>query len=284
MKTVLIPTDFSNCSEKAIEYGTTMAKSLRADVILLHAYHPMPYAPEMYIYLGQDERDNLREEAERQLQQLSNRIEQATGSKCSHILEEGLPTTIIDSTINSVKPDLVVIGAKGMTAVGRALLGSVTAHVVRVSQVPVLVVPDKASFKPINRIVYATDYHDSDVEAIKFLAKIGKAHDSEITVLHVADGEIAMPFEEAYIKELESEFKMQADYSNVNFRVVENSHIAHAIQEYANDYKAELVAVAKMKRSVFLRVLLPSVTKKMIYHTDVPLLVFNAWDVPSEDF
>jgi nucleotide-binding universal stress UspA family protein len=284
MKKILVPTDFSEASEKAVEYAIELANALKAKITFFKAYHPIPYAPEMYVYIGKDEIDELRKLAEDRMIELCVRVNKRVDVPCNYAIQEGDATDEILHVMNEQKPDLVIMGSHGASAISRMLYGSVTVQVARKTQYPLLVIPEKVTYSPFKKMVYATDYHDSDIEAIRFLAKLARKFDSEIDVLHVADGDIKQEFEASYFEELEKDVREKVQKKNLNFHLTEDKNIAHAIESFVKKEGADLVAVARLKRSFFLKVFLPSVTKKMIYHTDVPLLIFNAWDTPSDDF
>lgn len=286
MKKILIPTDFSKNSDKAVRYGVELANALNAKITFFKAYHPLPYAPEMYVYIGKDEIERMLKDTEKQLRKLSDRVGKKLKKRPAVKSAEGLAEEEIIKVMEEMKPDLTIMGSHGVSAgvLNRALFGSVTAQVARNTQHPLLIIPDQARYKGFKRLVYATDYHDNDIEAIRFLARLARKFDSEILILHVADGERTMKDERESFRAFRDDVKKAVRKKKLEFHLVKNKRVSRAIESFVQKEGADLVAVSRQKRSIFLKVFFPSLTRKMIYHTQIPLLVFNAWDKPSEDF
>lgn len=284
MEKILIPVDFSEASDKALAYGVALAKDLNAHATLFYAFHPVPYAPEMLLQSAKAELEEIRKVDQARLMRLSEEIMEEHGLNCNFITKEGFASEKIVEAQNEFKPQMTILGTHGTSGFSKAILGSVTADVVSQTNYPVLVVPEHAAFKPITKMVFATDFHDSDIEGIRYLTKLSKDPNAEIVVLHVADGDTDVRFEESFLRDLEEEVRGKVNFPNIHFHLTEDSNIASGIEAFANESYCDLVAVSRVKRGAFLKVFLPSITKKMIYHTNIPLLVFNAWDTAGNDF
>ncbi len=284
MEKILIPVDFSEASDKALAYGVALAKDLNAHATLFYAFHPVPYAPEMLLQSAKVEWEEIRKLDQARLMKLSEKIMDEHGLNCNFITKEGFASEQILAAQDEFKPQLTILGTHGTSGFSKAVLGSVTADVAGQANYPVMVVPEHAAFKPITKMVFATDFHDSDIEGIRYLTKLSKDPNAEIVVLHVADGDTDVRFEETFLRELEQEVREKVNFPNVHFHLTEDPNISRGIEEFAENSYCDLVAVSKVKRGAFLKVFLPSITKKMIYHTKIPLLVFNAWDTAGDDF
>jgi nucleotide-binding universal stress UspA family protein len=99
------------------------------------------------------------------------------------------PTTII-SRAEALGCDAIVIGRRGQGAVSAALLGSVSAEVVRRSDIPVVIVAAACSEAPIVplRVLLAVDGSESALRATTFVSRLAKWCGGEVHLLHVEPG------------------------------------------------------------------------------------------------
>ena len=140
-KNILLPTDFSQGSEEALDHAKDIAKSMGSTVHLLHVVQPVVYPTG--IELAHESLINLEEDlidvAQKNLAKLEKRLNDLGISTKSAILI-GIPSEQITEYSVSKEIDLVVIATHGATGLERLLFGSTTEKVIRRVEVPVLVV------------------------------------------------------------------------------------------------------------------------------------------------
>jgi universal stress protein A len=132
-KKILVPLDFSECSQKALQYATALARQFGAELELLHVVEPYPAVPEMYPIDVETVQDGKAE-----LENLRGAIGRDVGSRIS--VRVGTPHLQIAEAARDLKADLIVISTHGRKGLSRAVLGSTTEKVVRHAPCPVLVV------------------------------------------------------------------------------------------------------------------------------------------------
>lgn len=137
-KSILVPVDFNEPSRHALEVAVELAKQYGAAVTLLHVFD----VPPAYSGMGIPPMDLLAPMVEVARKQLDETLAEARKliPNVTAIMGHGVPWREIIDAIEQKHVDLVVMGTHGRRGVGRALLGSVTEKVVRVSAVPVLTV------------------------------------------------------------------------------------------------------------------------------------------------
>ncbi|HEY5944775.1 MAG TPA: universal stress protein [Kofleriaceae bacterium] len=137
---ILVPTDFSPCSEQALDYAIELAAKLDAKVNLLSVIGIPSYGvPELGVGITATMMDNLVEDNTRALEQLA-RDRKAVSQT---LVRAGDARDVILQTVEELKVDLIVMGTHGRRGISRALLGSVAEMIVRTSPVPVLTVRGK---------------------------------------------------------------------------------------------------------------------------------------------
>jgi nucleotide-binding universal stress UspA family protein/uncharacterized protein (DUF2267 family) len=132
IRTILHPTDLSDCSRHAGELAANLAKDRDAQLVLLHVIEPSGLAPELGIALPDK---TLRTAIDGELFELQRSF---NGVRCEHVVAEGAPAAEIVRVAREIKSDLIVMGTHGRSRIGRLLLGSVAEEVVRRAPCPVL--------------------------------------------------------------------------------------------------------------------------------------------------
>jgi nucleotide-binding universal stress UspA family protein len=145
IRTILVPVDFSEYSEKALVWARTMAEQWGARLHLLHVV-PLPTYPPNVLGVHFNVADleaGLQADAETRLQESVSRAGPPSVPMDTQVIR-GEPFTDICRVAEQEKVDLIVMGSYGRTGLGRVLLGSVAERVVRYAPCPVLVVGKQA--------------------------------------------------------------------------------------------------------------------------------------------
>lgn len=136
---ILIPTDGSDYSIKAAEYGIGIAKMLGAQIMVVYVIDD--------VVLNQISKITERESTERELKNDGQRyinyilgLAEKAGVKASSLLAKGRPFEQIVHLAKGLNMDLVVMGTYGRRGAERILIGSVAERVIEYSPCPVLVV------------------------------------------------------------------------------------------------------------------------------------------------
>jgi nucleotide-binding universal stress UspA family protein len=145
IRRVMHPTDFSRASSAAFKRAVEMAKSNRAELLLVHVISPaMPLVGDGYVspQVYEDMEAAARAYTQKHLQALIAKAKKA-GARVKGLLLEGLAHERIAQAARSRKADVVVIGTHGRTGFAKLFLGSVASRVLAISPCPVLTVRGK---------------------------------------------------------------------------------------------------------------------------------------------
>lgn len=143
-KKIMVATDGSECSKKAVAAGIEIAR-LSGGVVYAVYVVSTDYFSSMSVDAGWESMyEFLKKEGKEALEYAASACEEA-GVPVEAIMLEGHPAPEIIDFAEDTAMDLVVIGTTGRTGLNRILLGSVAGHVVRHCKVPVMVVRGKKS-------------------------------------------------------------------------------------------------------------------------------------------
>jgi universal stress protein A len=143
IRSILLPTDFSDCGNYALAYAASLARTFKASIICLNVIEPIVPAVG---YSGMTEplpiadiTEQLEDSAERELPKLAE-CDECTGLNVEEMVVHGEAAAEIVRVAQDREVDLIVISSHGRTGLGRILFGSTAEAVVRHAHCPVLVV------------------------------------------------------------------------------------------------------------------------------------------------
>lgn len=267
---ILVPVDFSECSTNALEYALQLSLYLGAQVCVLHAYH-MPYAfPEAGNAISGETLKNIELNVEEEFDLLKKRFEKYNSKFCAFKKVASFGIDAINEELGNEEYDLVVLGTKGSSGLSEIIIGSVAANVIEQAKAPVICIPENASFEPIKNIAFACDYEEihnpKEIDSLKFLAK---KFNARIHLVNVKEKTKAGHFEEAMY--FESYFaSIPHTHNSSRFRDFEAG-----INDFVETNEVELLAIMPRKKSVLRKIFGSSHTRKLAYHTKLPLLAFH---------
>jgi nucleotide-binding universal stress UspA family protein len=149
VRTILVPTDFSECSLEAMKYAMGLAELLTSRVVFLHVVEPFAYGPELTASYPVFDPDVTKKFAER----MHDWVEQVKveGIPVEWHIELGSSFAEIRSAAVRFSADLIVMGTHGRTGVGHLLLGSVAERVVQHAPCPVLTIKASKAATPAGK-------------------------------------------------------------------------------------------------------------------------------------
>lgn len=139
MKKILVPVDGSEASTRALRVAAERARLIQGELHVLHVDPPMHYE-EMRVYVVREDLEKVRHEASRRV--LTAAAQVLAAEKVAHVehLRHGEVAHAIADMAHAQAVDEVVMGTRGMGALGTLLLGSVAYRVVHLVPVPVTLV------------------------------------------------------------------------------------------------------------------------------------------------
>jgi nucleotide-binding universal stress UspA family protein len=273
--TIIYPTDFSPCAENALNYVIQMAKATKSSVEIVHEIDiSSGYSASMISTDALSIVSMMEDEAKVKMKQLQEQL-----------LDEGIKsnTQIIIGNkmmyyLKEVKTDgslMLVMGTKGSSSIENIIFGSITHKVIREVNFPVLVVPIDAPFEGISEIVFATDYSEMNMKQFKTVTELGAFFHSNIRAVHVSDGTLKPETEASFLADFEKTARKETDYQLIDFQLLFAKSIEERLHTMIQEDGVDLLVLVTQKQSFFDRFFGQSLTKKMVYHTQIPMLVFN---------
>ncbi len=287
---ILIPVDFSDYSLKACKIGFNMAKELNAKVKILHVYFN-PYYPtalpiaEAFAYQGKEEKEfqKIIEKVEKNIQNLCKTIDERIASgefpavNYSYVLKEGLPEEEIVNFTKEYKPTLIIMGTRGKDQKDADLIGSVTAEVIEMTKIPLITIPENTAFddfKKVNHIGFLTNFSQRDLIAFDQMAKLFEPYKIKISIIHISIKKVDK-WDEIKLEGIKTYFSKQYPQLELDYQLINTGDMLMSLDEYVKNDSIEVLALTTSKRNVFARMFSPSIPRKMLFHSDTPMLVLR---------
>ncbi len=274
---ILAAIDFSTLGDGALEVARRLSDALGVPLAVAHVYETPWFAyPEIEIgQVGVGDPEAVegwfREKAGRLLEA---RLATLPAGVAGAVLEGSPIHRVVRDHAAALGADLVVVGTHGRSAPGRYLLGSVAETLVRAAGVPLLVVPEGASFEPTASVVCATDFSEPSEQGTRYAAALAHALGAPLDLLHVEASEPGDPHRH------ESERLLVYEAENLASRhagLTARPHLRHGepsstIVAHAADHRAGLVVIGTRGTTGLERVLVGSVTDRVIRKAATPVL------------
>ena len=271
MKKILIPTDFSSCANNAAEFAMQLAKKAKSEIHFLHILNtPVEWRslrkeqeknfPETLRQIGHAKAELTRLELKAKKAGLKVKVSLAYGNDdvAGHLKEYGC--------------DFIVMGSHGAEGL-KELIGSNTQKVVRYAPVPVMVVKDKPKKFIFKNVVFASTFEEDIQQPFKKVLEFSQLFNAGIHLLYVN-----MPFKFKTTKEAEADMnKLLKKYPKVScsINIYNSRDEEQGIQAFAEDVKADVIALTTHGKTGFMKMLSPSITESIVNHSDKPVLSVN---------
>jgi nucleotide-binding universal stress UspA family protein len=287
---ILVPVDFSMASLNAAYFALELAAKVKSRIKFLHTYgfpemRPVSfddtdfYSGTLSAYITE-----MRQEAETKFEDLLRQIQRYIVERnlgeipISTAIINGLPDEIILYTANTEKVGLILMGISGKEVRTFEPIGKMASHVVERAKCPVFIIPEDFVLNGIDQlkdVLYTTAFDESDFIAVKRLFKIVQQLNSNIHLLHISNAE-GNTWDTIKMDGLRDYFLKVYNRSNVSSEVIVSKDILKALDEYIDKNSISLISVVTHKRNLMWKLMNPSITLKILYHTKIPLLVFHA--------
>jgi nucleotide-binding universal stress UspA family protein len=272
--TLLVPTDFSRAARNAVNYAVEIAKRTKAILVLQHVYAPPVIVSEFPMIIPPFAESEAY--CMQKLKRLRHDLLSKPGNKKLQIeltCACGIAVDEIYLYCLKRKVDFIVMGMQGKGFVKEKLMGSTTTKLIQKSEVPVLSIDKKVKFRSIKRIVFAGDkrgeVNRSTLHPLYQLSGFFKSH---VYILNVVPGKPLIQGEdELFDKNISRSFK-DFDYS---LHRSMNPSIQDGINQFITAKKIDMLVMVPHQHTFAERVVNGRQTKRMAFHTSVPLLMLH---------
>lgn len=283
MKTILIPTDFSENATHAAEYGYQLAKQIKSNVILCNAFViPVEMPQAGLVVWPMYEYDEIVQSYASDVNDLKEKLESGNPNgfkptvKC--ISEAGALQDVIGEMVTKHDIGLIIMGTHGASGLSGFILGNHSRRMIDNTTKPLLLIPPNAKGLPVKKIAFATDLEniEKDLDAIFELITYAKHLNAEILLTYIEDKKYHTEEFKKHMDELLTNLSNKADYPLIYYRLVKSRSTESGLDWLCEHGQIDMLAMVHRPHNFLDAVLNGSHTQKMAAHISKPLLVFPA--------
>ncbi len=266
MKKFLVPIDFSDTSVNAAKFTVALTKEIPdAQVILYHVYSRISFAT-----LTSKEEGSRHNVSENALNEIRSKISEGNDN-ISVVVEEGSFVENIGDFVLGHAIDLVVMGITGSSRITQVFMGTNTLNVIRNINCPVMIIPPDAKFEGLKKMVFTSDFKDvARTTPFNELRKLFDIFKPEIDILNV-DSEHYVELTEDFKIERQAMEDKLGQY-NPNFSFLRAYDFLDGINNYVETRNIDVIITVPRKHSFLSQLFKTSHTKKLAYHSNVPII------------
>lgn len=284
---ILVAVDFSDFSEKALEYALNLAENYGSRLTLLHAIVLHYQDVEEEAHLTQlEEMAKLQEKNSYERMKLQNQKADRRGVSVTSKVVRGVSAAdAILEFIDDHPHDLVILGTHGRAGVEKWLYGSVAEKVLRYSPIPVLTI-HKSWNKPfaIQNVLAPIDFSDYSKLAIQSALSLARQFNARLTFLHVIEQAVHPAYYAATIDSLFILDPHLLERSIENLKEFTGGEVAGAeyvvkegrafkeILEYAEKQGCDLILMSTRGLTGLEHLLIGSTTERVMRSAVCPVL------------
>lgn len=272
MKKILFPTDFSEVSKNAFIYALKLADAINAEIITLHVYElDSPayldvsiYLQDIYEYEELHDFENYKDEIPvlRSIAEANH----LAHVKISNVLIQGYLVSEVVKLCKKENIDFIVMGTKGATHFREVFLGTVATKIMNEVNTTVLAIPEKCVYAPIDKIVFNTRYSMRDIDPLKKIVALANVFQAHVDCLHIK------PPHSVYADDFVVDFKNVFKEADIAYHSVMGTDIEGEILNFIEKNKVNMVAIHERHRGFFEKIFQVSLSKKLTYHINIPIL------------
>lgn len=256
---ILVCSDFSSNSIKALKAARNFALLSQAEVLVLHVAHTAYYmdAWGLESWISEDMRNEILVKLDDMLKEQIKDIGLKAKTKVTH---NSSITKSVLNIIDEYKPDIVFIGHKGMTGMERVLIGSVARKIATMSPVPVMVIKSEEPLKKVAALVDGAEESSQVIETAMDYSKRFHAEMSVVSLVPSISGiysTVAGNYTDTLIRALKEKLKESIP------------EISNRIKSKLGDHKAEVIVSMSCERDLSFHL------KEIIEDHDVDLAVLR---------
>jgi nucleotide-binding universal stress UspA family protein len=258
MKKILVPTDFSENSKCAFNYAIELAKHLKAEITVVHIYHPSINNMNEFMIIT----DNELEAISRKLldefvkdNKSKSQKEVTVANRIEQKLEIGFVTEKLINMSKSGEYDMIIMGATGSTGLLEMVFG-------------------KVSLEPIREIMYAIEYELVNESCLVELEILSKNLEANVHLVHVYEGinKKSTGLKSSLIEKI---FQQKVPNLKFTMEAISSDSVVHGLEEYARMKEMDWMVLVKSQRKLWQQLLHSSKTNKIILDPQIPLMVMH---------
>ncbi|THD69837.1 universal stress protein [Robertkochia marina] len=277
MNKILLPTDYSEVSVKAIDYASKLFGDYGCEFNVVHSFLLSRSGLSRLRKRYKDTKDFRKSEAaakdemRKLLRSLLESHKNDPHVYRAYVTAQRIPDSIKQSVLE-LQCDMVVMATTGASGLKEVFLGSNAVKVIKkIDFCPLLLVPAGYEYVPVKKILFVNDFRRNfEIEELTPLRAMARVTGAKVVLLYVNDGEPFTPIQEGNrVKLLEMFSGIEVEEQQMPM----DNFLTDIIEEYSENHGVNMLAMIRNKHHPVYRLLREPVVKRIAFSSAIPFLV-----------
>lgn len=272
MKSIIIPVDFSQQSEKALKVAASLAKTHQAELLVLHMLELSPALISDSGYIAPEQLVNLLKLGEKRFQDFLDKP-YLKNLKITPIIKHYKVFSEVNNIAEKHKADLIVMGSHGTDGLQEIFIGSNTERVVRTSKIPVLVVKGAIEQFHPKHFLFACDFQQENIPALTKAITISNLFTAQLHFVYInTPGDEFLSTADAYTRISQS---LKTAHLNTEVEIYNDYTVEKGVFNYSKKIGADLIGISTHGRKGLLHFFMGSIGEDIANHSEIPVITFK---------
>ena len=267
---MLVPTDFSEVADLALEHAIMIAKTFDNDIALLAIYDTGNLITSIFSKNATEEM--VEKSMQTKLEAIKIEVKEKHNINIQTVVRSGNSIyKLIVETAEELGCDSIVMGTHGASGL-KKIMGSNAQRVISHSEVPVIVIKEKHFGDGYKNIVFPIDLTFETRQKVKWAIHLAKKFNSTINILsfrendeflenkiHANNNKVVSQFEEAGVK-------------FTSYFLKDKSGLAKETINYAENMKADLIMIMTQQDESFTELIVGSYAQQIVNNSPIPVM------------
>ena len=278
MEHILVPINFTPATEISLAHAIGIAQASHKIIIMCHfVTSTIPLGANAVLHKKEikEKHEKAHMEMRVLLTQYENHTYNETGQPVliEPLVMEGHPDESIEKIIQDNAIAMVVLSHKDSNEIKDLFLKN---KVVREANCPILTIPEDATYKPLEHVVYAANFDGNDAKRIRDLIELTSNFDAKLDCLHVCTDGKKLREENEKMQELQAEFDVVL-FSKLSFKVIRDSKsVTSGLENYLSTHKPDMLVMRKAEQTFFKKLFGNKESiRKMALDNGMPIMMYR---------
>jgi nucleotide-binding universal stress UspA family protein len=286
IKTILVPTDFSETAGNALRQAIQIAKMNKAEITLLHIVTPFDITYQKQKPSDKFDHHSLYNKvvkaAENELKKIAKEITEKNSIKVECIVKvELVIEDVICNVAEKEKTDLIVMGTHGTAGAREFFAGKNTYLVVHHAECPVLTIPKRTSKQGLKNIILPIRLESNSRQKVDYAVQIARLFDSTVFITGYTDdtNKSKQNKVKQYVAQVEN-YLSALGIKNKSTSIFSENFTKETL-DYAKKNKADLIVVMKKHDFSLNQLVKGTYSEQFVNHSEIPVLSVPVYSNPD---
>jgi nucleotide-binding universal stress UspA family protein len=278
MEHILVPINFTPATEISLAHAVGIAQASHKVIIMCHfVTSTIPLGANAVLHKREinEKHEKAYMEMRVLLSQYENHLYNETGQPImiEPLVMEGHPDDATEKIMQDNSIAMIVLSHKDSSEIKDLFLNN---KVVREANCPILTIPEDATYKPLEYVVYAANFDGNDATRIRDLIELTSNFNAKLDCLHVCTDGKKLREENEKMQELQAEFDVVL-FSKLSFKVIRDSKsITNGLENYLSNHKPDMLVMLKTEQSFFKKLFGSKESiRKMALDNGMPIMIYR---------